>query len=108
MAGLQNIFILAVVLDLDDDDVNKLYSATKIYLPKEKDIFSSGLILLGIIWILRADPKNNSFRWVWTVHIWVPPNIEHENQILLLFCQLFKILEMCFLYIFQCPECFEM
>ena len=50
-----------VVSDFGDVDENVLHSDTKIYL--SKDVLSLGFRLLGMIRILRADPKN-SFRWV--------------------------------------------
>ena len=43
--------------DLDNVDVNILYSTTKIHL--FKDFLSPGLTILGIIRILRADPPKN-------------------------------------------------
>ena len=46
---------MVVVSDLDDINVKVLYSATKIYL--FEGILSPGIRLLGVIRILRADPK---------------------------------------------------
>ena len=69
-ARLQNVPILAVVSDLDDIDISVLFSAAKIFLSKE--ILGSGIRLLGIIKILRADPQNrHPYRWIWTeVHLY--------------------------------------
>ena len=55
---MPNIYILGV-LDLDDVNVNTLYSATKIYF--SEDILIPGLRLLGIIQTWRADPPKSLY-----------------------------------------------